>query len=494
MTLLIKNGQIIDGLGRPASKNDVLVKNEKIAAIGNFPRYKADETIDASGSYIFPGFIDINTDSDHYLTLFSHPQQEDFLIQGVTTIVGGQCGASLAPLIYGSLDSFKQWTDVAKRNVNWATFDEFYAVLKQKKFGVNFATLVGHTTIRQDIAGETFRNIDLPELKILKSVLARSLKEGAFGFSTGLGYNYAHQTNYLELVELAKITADNGALYATHLRNEKEGILFSVNETVNLAKKTGVKTLISHFRPLKGFEKDYEECLELINKNATEADIHFDISPTDVSIVAVCAFLPSWLKVKANDEKTMLLNLKNREIREKVLKELPKIKSEETFIVSAPRHEYLAGKTLKSFNQNRRLTSGEGLLKLIEITEGRAVLFCKNINIKNVIKALSHEKAIIASNNSSPSKSLIPDDYPFLKFLKLTEEKKIMTIEKAVHKITGLPAVKLGLKDRGFVKEGNFADLVVFKSGEIRDVILNGKIGVKDGHFQNVLSGKILKR
>ena len=135
MTLLIKNGQIIDGLGKPASKNDVLVKNEKIAAIGNFPRYKADETIDASGSYIFPGFIDINTDSDHYLTLFSHPQQEDFLIQGVTTIVGGQCGASLAPLIYGSLDSFKQWTDVAKRNVNWATFDEFYAVLKQKNSG-----------------------------------------------------------------------------------------------------------------------------------------------------------------------------------------------------------------------------------------------------------------------------------------------------------------------------------------------------------------------
>lgn len=491
MNLLIKNGQLIDGSAKPAIRGDVLIKNEKIVAIGNFPRYKANEVIDAFGAYIAPGFIDINTDSDHYLTLFSHPQQKDFLIQGVTTIVGGQCGASLAPLIYGSLESIGEWTDIGKRNINWRTFEEFYNVLKQKKLGVNFATLIGHTTIRQDITGETFRNITPRELKILKSVLAQSLKEGAFGFSTGLGYSYAHQTNYLELVELAKVATDNGALYATHLRNEKEGLLFSVNETINLAKKTGVKTLISHFRPLKGFENDYDECLELINKNVAEADIHFDISPTDASIVIAYMLLPNWLKIA--DTKTILLNLKNPEIREKVLKELPKIKGEETFIVSAPRHEYLIGKTLKSFNQNRRLTLGQGLLSLIEITDGRAVLFCKNINIKNVMKALSHEKAIIASNNSSPSKSLIADDYPFLKFLKLAEE-GMMPIEKAVYKITGLPAAKLGLKDRGLIKEGNFADLVVFKNGEIRDVVSNGKRSVKNGQFQNILAGKMLKR
>lgn len=492
MTLLIKNGQMIDGAAKPPVQSDVLIKNEKIAAIGNFPRYKADETIDASGAYLAPGFIDINTDSDHYLTLFSHPQQKDFLIQGVTTIVGGQCGASLAPLIYGSLESIREWTDIGERNVNWHTFEEFYAVLKEKKFGVNFATLIGHTTIRQDITGETFRDVASQELKILKSILARSLKEGAFGFSTGLGYSYAHQTNYLEIVELAKVAAENGALYTTHLRNEKEGLLLSVNETINLAKKTGVKTLISHFRPLKGFESDYDECLDLINKNVAEADIHFDISPTDASVVIAYALLPNW--VRAADAKTTLLNLKNPEISKKILKELPKIKGEEISIVGAPRHEYLVGKTLKSFSQNRRLTLGQGLLSLIEITGGRAVIFCKNINIKNVIKALSHEKAIIASNNSSPSKSLIPDDYPFLKFLKLAEDKGIMPIEKAVHKITGLPAAKLGLKDRGLIKEGNFADLIIFKNGEIRDVVLNGKRTVKSGQFQNILSGKILKR
>jgi len=104
VTILIKNIQLLDGSGRPPVKADVLVKNDKISAIGNFPKYRADEIIDGLGAYLAPGFVDINTDSDHYLTLFSNPSQKDFLLQGVTTIIGGQCGASLAPLIYGSLE------------------------------------------------------------------------------------------------------------------------------------------------------------------------------------------------------------------------------------------------------------------------------------------------------------------------------------------------------------------------------------------------------
>ena len=134
-TILIKNIQLLDGSGRPPVKADVLVKNEKISAIGNFPKYRADEIIDGLGAYLAPGFIDINTDSDHYLTLFSNPSQKDFVAQGVTTIIGGQCGASLAPLIYGSLESIREWADISKINVNWHTLAEFLKAMERSAFG-----------------------------------------------------------------------------------------------------------------------------------------------------------------------------------------------------------------------------------------------------------------------------------------------------------------------------------------------------------------------
>ena len=168
--LLIKNGTIVDGSGKPPYKADVLVVGDKISAIGNFSYKKAEVVIDALGLYVAPGFIDVNTDSDHHLSLFTNPPQEDFLLQGITTIVGGQCGASLAPLLYGSLESIRKWADPNLVNVNWHTVSEFFEVLSGKKIGVNFATLAGHGTMRRAIVGEDLRDLTDRELKLLLSV------------------------------------------------------------------------------------------------------------------------------------------------------------------------------------------------------------------------------------------------------------------------------------------------------------------------------------
>jgi len=166
MTTLIKNVQLVDGSGKPAFKADVLVRNEKISAIGNFPSYQAHDTIEGLGSYLAPGFIDINANADHYLTLFSSPSQKDSLLDGVTTIIGGQCGASLAPLLYGSLESIKEWADIGKLNIGWHTVKEFLDILSKFKFGVNFGTLAGHYTIRQAIIGNSKRDLSGNELKV----------------------------------------------------------------------------------------------------------------------------------------------------------------------------------------------------------------------------------------------------------------------------------------------------------------------------------------
>jgi len=545
MTILIKNIQLLDGSGRPPVKADILVKDEKISAIGIFPKYRADEIIDGFGAYLAPGFIDINTDSDHYLTLFSNPAQADFLLQGVTTIIGGQCGASLAPLLYGSLESISQWADISKINVNWHTVKEFLETMDKRPLGVNFGTLIGHTTIRQALVGETKRDLSRNELRVFNLLLDKSLKDGAFGFSTGLGYSQNRQTSYSEIKALVETVSKQKALYATHLRNEKRGLLSSVNETIEIAKETGAKVLISHFRPILGYGKDYDEALELINKNTDKADVYFDLYPFDTSTMLVYTFLPDW--AQEGDREVMLKDIGTPGLKEKILRELPRLRGEEIVIVSAPGNEYLIGKNLKKFSQNRNLNITEGLLTLMKLTNFRAVVFYKNISLKKVIKTLALDRAIVASNSASfrePEgtesaspvtsigmrygaswrKIIRPErSYrTFIRFLELAEKaptpeggrgpdsdarsesrprrrdrsvgKKIMPIETAVYKITGLPAQRLGLRERGIIRDGYFADLVIFKDAEIREVLVNGKRIVKDGKFQGILAGKILRR
>ncbi|MDP3015107.1 MAG: hypothetical protein Q8N28_01705 [bacterium] len=477
MTILIKNIQLIDGSGRPAFKADVLVKKEKIHAIGNFPRYRANEIIDGMGAYLSPGFIDINTESDHNLTLFSNPAQQDFLLQGITTIIGGQGGASLAPLIYGSLESIKEWANTRKINIDWHTAAEFFKVMERRRLGINFGTLVGHRTVRQALIGDPRKDLSRNESRILNSILEKSLKEGAFGFSSGLDYPHSRQISYNEIKSLAETTAKHKGVYAARLRDEKRGLLSSVKEIIEIAKETGVKVLINNLKPLIGYRKDYEAALELISKNTDKADVYFDACLSDTNAVLIYEFLPGW--VRKADCETMLKDIQTPGLKEKILKEMPRIKGEE-IILNAPANKYLVGKSLKEFAQNRNLTIGESLLELMKITDFRAVVSYKNISFKKTVQSLTHERAIVASKSAG-------------KFLKLVEKEKIMPIEKAIYKITGLPTAKLKLKNRGLVREGYSADLVLFRDAEIREVILNGKRVVKDGEFQNILAGKILR-
>ena len=205
MTLLIKNVQVVGGARVFPDRSDVFVSGDRISAIGSFPNKPADVVLDGQGAYLSPGFIDVNTDSDHYLTLLDHPSQEDFLRQGVTTIFGGMCGASLAPLIYGGLESFRKWGNTDRMNVDWHTMKEFLERIDRRPFAVNFGTLVGHGTVRRAIVNDAIRDLTKGELDVLRSTVAGALTEGGFGMSTGLGYVHAHKTPYAELKTLADI-------------------------------------------------------------------------------------------------------------------------------------------------------------------------------------------------------------------------------------------------------------------------------------------------
>ena len=478
MTLLIKNVQLIDGTGRPPVKADILLKNEKISAVGSFPKYKADDTIDGMGAYCAPGFIDINASSDRYLTLFSNPSQANFLLQGVTTIIGGTNGVSLAPLLYGSLESIYEYADTNKINVNWHTVEEFIKVMEQKTLGVNFGTMAGYTTIKQALVGGDVRDFSANELKVFNLLLEKSFMEGIFGLSVDLRLGYGGQASDGEIKNIIESVNKFKGILSVNFRDGKNKLLSSVNEIINLAKETGAKIFINRLMPLAGFDKDYEEALNLFNENSDKADIYFNIYPSDTNTIMLRDFLPE--SITETEKENLVKNREwNPELEEKIVKNMERIKGEDVVILSAPRNEYLVGKSLKEFCINRNLTIAKGMLALMKLTGFRASVLYKNINFKKAVSALVHDRAIISS------------DFP--KLLELAEKENILPLEKAVYKITGLPAQKLGLSLRGLVRDGYFADLVIFRDAEIREVILNGKRAVKDGEFQNILAGRILR-
>lgn len=493
---LIKNVQVIDGTGKPPFTADVLIKGDRILAVGLFPKQNADTIIDGEGGYVMPGFIDVDADSDHYLTLFTNPGHKNFLLQGVTTIIGGHCGSSLAPLLYGSLESIRKWTDTNQINVDWRTMDEFLNVLERRKLGVNFGTLIGHSTVRRAIIGEVKRDLTINELKVFSKIIDDALREGAFGLSSGLGYAHSHQTAYNELKELAAVVAQNKGVYATHLRDEKEKILTAVKETLKLASETGVSTLITHFRPLRGFEKNFHEALDLLEHSAVP--VNFDSYPSDASFVPIYTILPAW--AKNSDLEDMLKYISEPEHQKKIIAELPSLKPTDIIVAYAPASKYLVGKTLGRFSKDHGLDLKRGLIKMLQITKLRASIFWKNVNVDAAIQSLTSPKSLLASNapgldfaahDSTINHERIYNIFP--KFIKLVSQLNLMPIEQAVAKITSEPARKFGIADRGEIKHQKIADLTIVKNSQIKHVIVNGQLAVKNGQAQNILAGKILR-
>ncbi len=498
MTLLIKNGLIYDGSGNQPVKGSVLVKDSKVAWVGEGRAASADKVIDAMNAVVAPGFIDINTDSDHYLSLFSEPSQKDFLLQGVTTIIGGNCGASLAPLLDGSLRSVRKWGDTSEVNVNWHSLNEFLNLAGRLKLGVNFGTLVGHSTIRRAIVGEDSRDLTEDEIRSFKNVLEQAFEDGAFGFSTGLGYSHAKNVPYSEIAELAEVVSKYKRVYATHLRDETRGLVASISETIKLAEETKANVEITHYRPLRGFEKDYEESLGLLERRSAQVHINFDLYPFDTSTVLIYTLLPDW--AKKGGLEMMLQNISNPATYSRIKEEMPSDINPDDFVIAkVPSNlKFFSGKTLKVFAGNQNLDPKSAIIKLMELSGLKAVVFYRDINLEFVLKAFFSPQAIISSNGASlPEKTEALKHERYLKtfpvFLELVAERQLMSLEAGLKKITSLPAEKYKIKDRGFIREGSWGDIVVMRGGEISEVLVNGELAVEDGRLSGRRSGRILR-
>ena len=500
MTLLIKNVRILGGAKEFPDPGDVFVANDRISAIGSFPQKKADQVLDGQGAYLAPGFIDVDTSSDHYLTLFEHPSQDDFLKQGVTTIFGGTCGSSLAPLLYGSLESIRKWGGSEdKINVDWHTMGEFLRTLDRRPLAVNFGTLVGHATIRRAIVGDASRELTKNELAVFLETVRQALREGGFGLSTGLGYVHGKSVPYSELRKLAGIVKAHRGVYATHLRDSGEGVGAAVDETIRLAKETGVKAIISHFVPLTVAHKEYEEALGRIEALPSDVDVRFDLYPFNTMLLPIYTFLPAW--AQTGGQAAMLLNLKDEWFLKRIKHDAAAIDEDHCIIAQAPNNDFFVGKTLRDVRDIYGLSDAhDALFRLMVETNLQGTLLYRALDDDLVEKALGSQRSFVASNapsfNSRATRGRLYKSErttaTFPTFLSIAEH-GMMPLADAIRKITLVPAREFGLAGRGEIKEGNFADLTCFRNGEFRFTIVNGRVAMKDGEFQNIFPGKVLR-
>ena len=518
-SLLIKNAKVIDGGGGKAEVLDVAVQGDQIANIDKDIPTKAATIIDGSGLALAPGFIDIQNHSDVYWQIFDNPQLDSLISQGFTTIVLGNCGASLAPLLSpDSLLPVQKWHNLEGVNVNWQSFSEYIEVLSKQSFACNVASLVGYSTLRRGLVGDQVRRLEKPELSSLKKILEEALDAGAFGLSSGLSYAHELIISEIELYELAKIVAKRDSLLSIHLRNEGGEIVEAIEEALDVARNTEVKLKISHLkvREKQNWPKSFEVTNALDTAFHQGTDVHFDVYPYDTVWQVLYSYLPKW--AVEGGRTVMLRHFADSAQKNKILSYLnnQEVKFASVMVASTANNLNLIGKTLGQIAKNMEASSEQALLYLVQNGGSEVMVFDKNLDHEQVGEFCNHPLSFIASDGggfSLKNKHRLVHPRCFgtaPKFLRQVLEEKKMPLEEAIVKLTAGPAKKLGLKKRGMLKVGNFADLVLFDPANIQDkatyenpyqysagihsVFVNGKSVLNKGVVTGSLPGYTLRK
>jgi len=520
--IIIKNGTIIDGSGSKMFMDDIGIKENKIKEIGDLRNEKADIVIDAKGQYISPGFVDVNNHSDTYWRIFLDPNLPSLIHQGITTIIGGNCGSSLAPLASKDIiQTIQKWADIKLVNLNWLSMKEFLKELTNRKIALNFASLTGHATLRRGILGDKVESLSEEKIKLMKKMLERSLKDGSIGFSTGLVYTHAKLASKEEIVEMAKIVKKYNGVYTTHVRGESEELLQAVTEAIDVAKESGVNLQISHLKAMG--EKSwplFEKALKLIEKaNKEGVDVNFDVYPYTATGSVLYVLLPDW--IAEGGKRMMIHRLKDPIIKQKLLKEMKESEYDYLKVVVSisPINKTLSRKRIVDIAEAQGRSVEETIVDILIASEGRVITMMEVLSEDNVIKAIKNPLSIISTNGSgydvehrNSGELVHPRNFgSFPRILaRYVKEKKILSWENAIHKMSGKPAKKFNLEKRGILKEGNFADVTIFNPKTIEDlatpenpyqyskgishVIVNGKVVLNNGKLEDVKAGEVLKR
>lgn len=532
-SILVRNGKILDGTGNPWFKADLGIKEDKIVEIADLKDAKSKDLINAKGLYVVPGFIDIHSHSD--LTPLLNPKGESKIKQGVTTELVGNCGWSAAPLTKGNSivkDMFNILMPILPPQWNWNSFEEYRDVITRCGLGINLVGLVGHNTVRSNILGHQDRLPNNHQLAQMKSQVSEAMDHGAFGISTGLTYLPGCFAQREEIIDMALVVSKKRGFYASHIRGQHAPMEKAVREALYIAKKAEIPLELSHFTPRASMRYQSEVMMSLL-QNAREQGIEVtcDLFVYPFGETTLTSFLPHWAREGNTTE--IRQRLKDNTKREQIIKEWHqgpldnRISSkavlaiegewDKLWLSKAPNNKDLEGKTFEEIGKLRGQKSIDMILDLLLEENAQITVRGEDAVEPDIEYVLKHELSMVGSDGLALSpegdlgkSKLHPRSYGnhARVIARYVREKGILSCSEAIRKMTSLPAQKIGLKNRGFLKEGMCADVTIFDLQKVKDlasinnpyryakgieyVIINGELVINKGEFTDNLPGRFL--
>ena len=541
--MVLANGRILDGCGNPWFLGDLAIRRGRIVDISPAGMLRGQKVIDLGGRFVSPGFVDVHTHSD--LSVLVNRRAESAVRQGVTTQVIGNCGMSPAPVDDAHLDEMRGYwgriSDQPEVTWIWRTFHQYLQNLQQGGMGINLASLAGHAALRMAVMGLDDRIPTLSELERMKALLAEAMQAGAFGLSTGLVYPPGCFAGTEEIMALCQVVSVYGGLYASHVRGERETILEAVAEAMRIGKDAGVPVQISHNAPKFGAPCDASANLRLVEEArargqdvTVDNDMHTDLGP------ALTGALPQAIHERPVAEIAALL--RDPEARCKIREEIV-LDRRPAFgpvgllkhgqwhritLLHAPHSQNVVGKTIETIATERGQDPFDTYFDLIAENGHTAVGIFDYIDETNIRILFRHPATMICSdgqvlapygflNDPPPYSPCSYGEFPGV-LEHYVRDKAVLTLEEAIRKMTSFPAQRFGLMDRGLLRPGAWADIVVFDLHRIRDratsryphtypfknyphqypegidyVFVNGVLVVEEGKHTGALPGKVLR-
>ena len=527
--LIITNGTVIDGSGSPGFSADVGIKGDRIAKIGSLRGATAMHIRDAHGLIVAPGFIDMLGQSETYLLI--DPRAMSKVMMGVTTEITGE-GESIAPINERQIKENEDFNKRYNLNIDWRTLDEYFRRVEKQGMGLNLGTFVGATQVREYVIGFDNRPPTPAELEQMKKLVADAMKEGALGLSTSLQYVPARFAKTDEIVELAKVAHQYGGIYATHQRSEANALDESLAEVFEIARRAQIPVEIWHLKT--AYKKNWGRMPEVLKKieqaRAQGLNIGADVYPYVAGSTALSACLPPWALEGGTDR--MLARLRDKATRERLKQEIMTDTREweniylgsggpSGILIGAVVNrdlEAMQGKRLSEIAEEQKKDPLEALFDFILADHGQtgAIYFMMSEDdLRAAMRApfvsiCTDSGARAADGPLAGSKSHPRGWGSYPRILgRYVREEKLLTIEQAIYKITGLSAKKVGLREHGLIKEGMYADITIFDPQSVLDratfempnqypegiqyVIINGQLAIDDGKRTPALSGRVLR-
>lgn len=527
-SVFLRGGTIVDGSGAPGFRGDLWLEGDTIRKVGTVEKGLAGEEIDVSGLVVSPGFIDLHTHTDR--KIFDNPLGDSKIMQGVTTDVTSNCGIGPFPANPCRIAEIESYLGTLSGSlpaggVTWTDFNGFAAAVEKVNPGMNLAMLAAQGAVRIAAVGWDDRPPTPAEMAQMQELLDESLGQGAWGMSTGLVYPPGSFAKADELIELGKVIARHEALYTSHIRGESATLMDSIDEAVTLGRKSGARVQVSHLKAIgKPFWGQGLEALRRIEAARAEGvDIWADQYPYEATATSLAALVPGW--AQDGGIAALLGRLADPEvwprIRTAIGKEMAVRGGPDRVKISVVKTEanrQWVGKTLEDVARARRIEPEEAVRQLLieESAKINAVYFSLGeVDLEGIMKssivAVGSDGQVMNPERDG-AENVHPRSYgTFPRVLgRFVREKKLIPLELAIYKMSGLPAKILRLPDRGLVKEGWKADITVFDPEKVIDradfvnphqypagipyVLVNGTLAVRDSRLTGTGRGEVLRK